>query len=86
MPASLNRLGSVLIFAGILLLLITFLLAYIEYSSIDISGDLTSTINSLIWAVVKAVFLGIMGWIGSILVARGLEAFGREKTKQGEGW
>ncbi|RLE58782.1 MAG: hypothetical protein DRJ35_07190 [Thermoprotei archaeon] len=86
MPTSLSRLGSVLIFAGILLLLITFFLAYVEYSSINISGDLTSALNSLIWAVVKAIFLGIMGWIGSILVARGLEAFGEEKTKQAEGW
>ena len=67
------RLGSALVAAGALLLAITFLLAYFEYSSIRPAETLEATIRLLVWAVVKAVFLGIMGWVGSIFLSRGLE-------------
>lgn len=80
-----GRLGSVLVLAGILLLITTFLLAYMEFSSIEVSGDLNSAISSLVWAAVKAVFLGIMGWIGSVMIARGLEALKREGAALVEG-
>ncbi|MEM3832543.1 MAG: hypothetical protein QW128_02955 [Thermoprotei archaeon] len=73
--------GFVFIGAGIVLLLIVFVFAYQSYLSytIPIGTDMIGAINILLEAGVKALFLGIMAWVGSILLLRGLESFKIEK-------
>ncbi len=66
--------GLGLIGLGVALLLAVFGLAYMEYASIKPTGGLEEAVGVLVWAVVKAVFLGVMGWVGAILVARGIDA------------
>lgn len=66
--------GLGLIGLGVVLLLAVFGLAYMEYAGIKPTGGLEEAVGVLVWAVVKAVFLGVMGWVGAILVARGIDA------------
>ncbi len=66
--------GVGLIALGVILLLAVFALAYSEYARIRPTGGLEQAVGILVWAVVKAVFLGVMGWVGAIMVARGIEA------------
>jgi len=42
-------------------------------------SDITSSMTSLLYAAVEALFLGIMGWVGSILLLRGAEFMKVEK-------
>ncbi len=74
-------LGFVFVGVGIALLLIVFVLAYQNFGAYTIpsGADMTSAINVLLEAGVKALFLGIMAWVGSILLLRGLESFKIEK-------
>jgi len=73
--------GFVFIGIGIALLLVVFVFAYQSYLSYAISTgtDMTGAINILLEAGIKALFLGIMAWVGSILLLRGLESFKIEK-------
>ncbi|MGC8948102.1 MAG: hypothetical protein ACP5OK_02045 [Thermoprotei archaeon] len=73
--------GFAFIGVGIVLLLVVFFFAYQSYLSYAIpSGtDMIGAINILLEAGVKALFLGIMAWVGSILLLRGLESFKVEK-------
>jgi hypothetical protein len=68
------------LFTGIGLLAITFISAYlflVSSSSITASSDLVDTFGDflapLIEASIRIMFLGVMGWIGSILTARGVQ-------------
>lgn len=68
------------LFTGIVLLTITFINAYIfivSNPSITSSSDLIDTfvesLAPLIEASIRIMFLGVMGWIGSILTARGVQ-------------
>lgn len=36
-------------------------------------ADLTSALNLLLGASIQAMFLGVMGWVGSILLLRGVD-------------
>jgi hypothetical protein len=65
---------------GIVLLAITFISAYLFLASnpsITASSDLIDTFGEslapLIEASIRIMFLGVMGWIGSILTARGVQ-------------
>lgn len=73
--------GFAFIGIGIILLLIVFIFAYQSYLSYAIPAgtDMTGAINILLEAGIKALFLGIMAWVGSILLLRGLESFKIEK-------
>ncbi len=73
--------GLGLIGLGVVLLLVVFLFAYMEYANIKPVGSLENAVSVLVWAVVKTVFLGIMGWVGAILVARGIDAV-QEKSEE----
>jgi len=66
---------------GIALLIVTFLLAYflLRNASGLTPSDLTSSMSTLLYAAIEALFLGIMGWVGSILLMRGIEFMKVEK-------
>jgi len=66
---------------GIALLIVTFFLAYYLLRNVSalIPGDLTSSMSTLLYAAIQALFLGIMGWVGSILLLRGIEFMKVEK-------
>ena len=70
----------VILLTGIVLLALTFISAYIFLVSnqpITASSDLIDTFGDslapLIEASIRIMFLGVMGWIGSILTARGVQ-------------
>jgi hypothetical protein len=70
---------------GFALLIITFALGYLvfqHYQGAAPSGDLTTTMGTLLFAAIQALFLGIMGWVGSLLMLRGLDF---EKVHRGVG-
>jgi hypothetical protein len=61
---------------GIALLIFTFVLGYsvlLGYQSARPSADLGSSMSVLLYAAIQALFLGIMGWVGSIMVLRGID-------------
>ena len=65
---------------GVALLILTFLMAYGFLKGlleIQLSGDIMTAFGEalapLIETCVRAIFLGIMGWIGSILSRRGVQ-------------
>ena len=70
----------VILFTGIGLLAFTFISAYkflISSSSISGSSDLIDTFGEslapLIEASIRIMFLGVMGWISSIITMRGVQ-------------
>ncbi|MFP3951570.1 MAG: hypothetical protein ACLFVP_05470 [Candidatus Bathyarchaeia archaeon] len=72
--------GFLLLGIGIVLLLLTFTTAYgflRGVLEIQLSGDIMHVFGEamapLVETSVKAIFLGIMGWIGSILTNRGVQ-------------
>ena len=70
---------------GLALLLITFALAYSvfqTYKAATPSSDLTSSMGTLLLAAMQALFLGVMGWVGSLLMLRGIDF---EKVERGVG-
>ncbi|HXW37591.1 MAG TPA: hypothetical protein VEJ36_06810 [Nitrososphaerales archaeon] len=76
-------LGSAII--GLLLLLFTFFLAYgvfVSHQGALTSTDLSTNFSTLLQAAIQALFLGIMGWAGSLLMIRGIDY---EKIERGVG-
>lgn len=76
----------VVLFVGVILLAFTFFSAYGFLSgnlSILASADLTELFGNamapLIEAIIRILYLGIMGWIGSVLTIRGVQLLKREK-------
>jgi hypothetical protein len=72
--------GFIILFLGVVLLVFTFFNAYqllIGVLDIPISEDFMSlfgeSLAPLIAYAIRALFLGIMGWIGSILTKRGIQ-------------
>ncbi len=72
--------GFAVLFMGVAVLLSTFVTAYqlmIGVLEIPKSGDLLNLFGSafapLIVYAIRALYLGIMGWIGSILTRRGVQ-------------
>ena len=90
--------GFAVLFIGVALLLFTFLSAYqflmgiLEIaSSEDLMSLFVEALAPLISYAIRALYLGIMGWIGSILTRRGVQTitaapreYGKptEKTKE----
>jgi hypothetical protein len=71
-----GMLGLVSAIVGIGLLLFTFAEAYqvfLSYGSLTATTDLTSSMGTLLYAAIQALFLGIMGWVGSLLIIRGID-------------
>lgn len=91
--------GFVVLFVGVAVLLFTFYSAYQfllgaglttgEGGLMDIFGEI---LGPLIDTCMKAIYLGIMGWIGSILTRRGVQTISmgegegqQKKTLQSKG-
>jgi hypothetical protein len=69
-------LGLGLVFVGLALLLVTFYLGYTvfeSYRTATVSSDLGTSMSTLLYAAMQALFLGIMGWVGSLLMLRGID-------------
>jgi len=71
--------GIIILFVGVALLAFTFLNAYLflqEPFTILATGDLARVFGEalapLIQACIRLMYLGIMGWIGSLLTIRGI--------------
>ena len=61
---------------GLALLLFTFYEGYqvfLSYGSYTATSNLASSMSTLLYAAIQALFLGIMGWVGSLLMLRGIE-------------
>ena len=65
--------GSTLV--GLVLLLFTFALGYQSFLGVAATGssDLGTSMGTLLNAAIKALFLGIMGWVGALLMLRGID-------------
>jgi len=74
-------LGVVLTASGVALLLIAFVLAYVTYSSYATATaqGLSDSLDLLLLAAIKALFLGVMAWVGGILLLRGVDFIKIEK-------
>jgi uncharacterized membrane protein YwzB len=80
--------GLIVLFIGVILLAITFYSAYlflVGELSILVTGDLLRSFGEafapLIEAIIHVLFLGIMGWIGSIVTIRAVQLLKQDKTQ-----
>jgi len=78
--------GVTILLVGIVLLLITFVVACIHlYGDISVLPVLSLTasfgegLSPLIEAAIRVLYLGLMGWIASIVIAKGVTALLRAK-------
>ncbi|MEM2784691.1 MAG: hypothetical protein QXE93_00870 [Candidatus Pacearchaeota archaeon] len=78
----------ILIAVGLLLLVITFMMAYLKLESVtsimtssDLSKALGEIFGPIVEAVIRIMFLGIMGWTGSIATIKGIQLYREAKTK-----
>jgi len=78
----------ILIAVGLILLVITFIMAYLKLESVvgiitsgNIAEALGKIFGPIVEAVIKIMFLGIMGWIGSIATMRGIQLYKEAKIK-----
>ena len=70
--------GIVAAVIGVVLLLSTFWLAYTvlqDYRLATPPNELALAMDALLYAAIQALFLGIMGWVGSLLLLRGVDFF-----------
>lgn len=81
-----NRSALIVLFLGVGLLVVTFFLAvYFLFAPLAIvaSSDLTELFGKalapLIEAIIRILFLGVMGWIGSILTIRAVQLLKKDK-------
>jgi hypothetical protein len=77
---NIKRSGFILLFAGVAVLLFTFIQAFqllMGFEDILGSSDLVNffgeALAPLISYAIQALYLGVMGWIGSILTRRGVQ-------------
>jgi len=80
--------GLIVLFIGVILLAFTFISAYSFLAGeLDILGaeDILQAFGEalapLIEAVIRILFLGIMGWVGSILTIRAVQLLKKERTE-----
>ena len=80
--------GLVVLFIGVILLAFTFFSAYLFLTgelSIPGTGDLLQSfgevLGPLIEAIIHVLFLGIMGWIGSIVTIRAVQLLKQDKMQ-----
>jgi hypothetical protein len=65
---------------GIILLIFTFIMAYILVianlslpTGLNLSESLGEILGPIAEALIKVLYLGVMGWVGSILTIRGIQ-------------
>lgn len=80
--------GYIILFVGVGLLVFTFFNAYLFLRGIlgiaaspDLMEVFGEALAPLIEACIRAIYLGIMGWIGSILTIRGIRLFTHVKRE-----
>jgi thiol:disulfide interchange protein len=80
--------GLIVLFIGVILLAFTFFSAYAFLSgelSILATGDILQVFGEslapLIEAIIRILYLGIMGWIGSLITIRAVQLLKKEKTE-----
>jgi hypothetical protein len=80
--------GLIVLFIGVILLAFTFFSAYLFLTgelSILITGDILQSFGEalapLIEAIIHVLFLGIMGWIGSIVTIRAVQLLKQDKMQ-----
>jgi len=78
--------GLIVLFAGVILLAATFFNAYIFLigkvsilASVDLTELFGRALAPLIEAIIHILYLGVMGWIGSILTIRAVQLVKKEK-------
>jgi thiol:disulfide interchange protein len=76
----------ILIATGLVLLVLTFIIAALMLMSVvgiatsqDLSKALGGILGPIAEAVIKIMFLGIMGWTGSIATMRGIQLYRESK-------
>jgi len=76
----------ILIVVGLLLLIFTFIMAFLMLTSVvsistqmDLSNALGEILGPIAEAVIKIMFLGVMGWTGSIATMRGIQLYKESK-------
>ncbi|MEM2103868.1 MAG: hypothetical protein QW717_03150 [Candidatus Bathyarchaeia archaeon] len=81
----------ILIAVGLLLLVLTFVIAFLMSTSVaniltstDLSSALGSILGPIAEAIIKIMFLGVMGWTGSIATLRGIQLYRESKTVPGQ--
>ncbi|MGQ9624227.1 MAG: hypothetical protein ACUVUF_00415 [Candidatus Bathycorpusculaceae bacterium] len=80
----------ILMVVGVVLLIFTFIMAYIMLiadtgilPALNLSEALGEILGPIAEAIIRIMYLGIMGWIGSILTIRGIQLYKESKpTKQ----
>ena len=84
-----KKLGIVVLFVGVLLLVFTFFNAYVflqeDFVIISTSGlvDLFGeALGPLIGTCIRVMYLAIMGWISSVLTIRGVQLLNASKGKK----
>ncbi|MEM0058088.1 MAG: hypothetical protein QXG58_04955 [Candidatus Bathyarchaeia archaeon] len=77
----------ILIVVGLLLLIFTFVMAFLMLTSVvslstslDLSKALGEILGPIAEAVIKVMFLGVMGWTGSIATMRGIQLYKEFKS------
>jgi hypothetical protein len=80
--------GLIVLFIGVILLAFTFFSAYLFLTgelSILVTGDLLQSFGEalapLIEAIIRVLFLGIMGWIGSIVTIRAVQLLKQDRVQ-----
>jgi hypothetical protein len=83
--------GIAVLFIGVALLVFAFFNAYAFlagqlqiFGSPDILKAFGEALAPLIEAIIRILYLGIMGWIGSILTIRGIQLLKMEKPAPAE--
>lgn len=78
--------GLIVLFVGVILLAATFYSAYIFLvadvtilAAVDLAELFGNALAPLIEAVIHILYLGIMGWIGSILTIRAVQLLKKDK-------
>lgn len=78
--------GLIVLFIGVALLAATFYSAYVFLvddvtilTSVDLSELFGNALAPLIEAVIHILYLGVMGWIGSILTIRAVQLLKKDK-------
>ncbi|MBS7616373.1 hypothetical protein KEJ45_04160 [Candidatus Bathyarchaeota archaeon] len=76
----------ILIAVGLLLLVLTFVMAFITLTSVasiltnsELAYALGQILGPIAEAAVRVMFLGIMGWTGSIATMRGIQLYKEAK-------
>jgi len=80
--------GLIVLFIGVILLAFTFISAYSFLAgelgilgTQDILQAFGEALAPLIEAVIRILYLGIMGWVGSILTIRAVQLLKKERTE-----